>query len=65
MLCPVYHPVFPREEEERSAELLAALEQRREAMEAECLAGPVNEQYQEEVKQRMAELAALARCGTH
>ena len=60
MLCPVYHPVFTREEEERSAELLAALEQRREALAAECVEGPVNELYQEELRQRMAELAALA-----
>jgi len=50
---------------ERKLDQLALdLQHRREAREAEQLAGPVNEQYQEEVTQRLRELADLARCGT-
>jgi len=41
------------------------MEQRREALDKDAVEGPVNELYQEEVRQRMVELAALARCGTH
>jgi len=59
-----YYPLYPREEEERCAELSAALEQRREALVKDAVEGPVNELYQEEVRQRMVELAALAKCGS-
>ena len=49
---------------EELGRLALDVQHRREAREAEQLAGPVNEQYQEEVNQRLRELEELARCGT-
>ena len=46
------------------SQLALDLQHRREAREAEETPGPVIEQYQEEVNQRLRELAELARCGT-
>ena len=46
------------------SQLALDLQHRREAREAEDSPGPVNEQYQEEVDQRLRELPELTSCGT-
>ena len=74
VFIPFLNHSFPKyslgreEEANRKAKELSQLaldlQHRREAREAEDTPGLVNEQYQEEVNQRLKELAELARCGT-